>query len=95
MASCGKCNNAVNRSQLKIKCSECSGTFHANCVNMSKSDIEYINAEKQFCRCPGCTQERRQSMATTTETDQGIVESTTIVTMLQEAKHDRRRMEKD
>lgn len=48
MASCDMCRNVVSRNQLNIKCKECSGHFHANCVDMSKADLEYINSENQL-----------------------------------------------
>lgn len=40
----------VSRNKLKIKYKECSGNFHANCVDMSKADLEFIKSEK-LCLC--------------------------------------------
>lgn len=48
MASCDMCKNVVSRNQLNIKGKECSGHFHASCVDMSKADLEYINSENQL-----------------------------------------------
>lgn len=48
MASCDVCKNVVSRNQLNIKGKECSGHFHASCVDMSKADLEYVNSENQL-----------------------------------------------
>lgn len=90
------CKNVVSRNQLKIKCEECSGNFHANCVHKSKADLEYINSENQLWRCPPCTKERRQSMAIESEAEEhGKADISTVVAIHKEAKEDRRRVERD
>lgn len=95
MASCIVCENMVSRNQLKIACSECSGICHANCVNMSKDEIDFICKENKSWRCPPCSKERRQSMAVASEGKEGNTDLAQIVSMLQEAKEERRRMERD
>lgn len=96
MANCLICENMVSRNQLKVTCTECKGLCHASCVSMSKADIDYIASDGQFWHCPSCVKERRHSMAgMTTQAEKGNNELSTIVTMLQEAKEERRRMEID
>lgn len=54
MTKCKRCNNKVERDDLKISCQICCGQFHANCVNLKKHDIDYLEKEKNwmcdFCR---------------------------------------------
>lgn len=63
---------------------------------MSKADIDFIASEGKFWHCPSCVKERKHSMAEMiTQVEKGNHELSTIITMLQEAKEDRKRMEID
>lgn len=46
MTTCDLCKNVASRIQLKIKCNECSGHLHANCVDMSKTDHDFYQLWK-------------------------------------------------
>lgn len=95
MVKCVICNANIAKQQLKIECTDCKAVHHANCANLSKSDIDYINAENQIWRCISCSKSRRQSMALESSIDEGKVTILEVIEMLKEAKEDRRRLESE
>lgn len=95
MVKCSVCKVNIANKQLKIECSDCGGVSHANCVNLSKSDVEYILEEKQIWRCSSCSKSKRESMALETSLDEGKASMMEVISMLNEAKEDRKRLENE
>lgn len=95
MVKCGVCSVTVSNKQIKIECRDCGGVFHANCVNLSKSDVEYILEERQIWRCSSCSKSKRASMALETSVDEGKASISDVIIMLNEAKEDRKRLENE
>ncbi|XP_054257563.1 uncharacterized protein LOC128982639 [Macrosteles quadrilineatus] len=62
---------------------------------MTKEELDIITSEKQIWRCPPCAKSRRQSMQAVKDAEEGKASIEQIVFMLEEAKEDRKRMEKD
>lgn len=60
MASCAVCNNSIERtSENKIECLECLQIFHGKCLNLKKTDIDYIKENKQSWSCPTCLKKKK------------------------------------
>lgn len=73
MVNCGTCNRQITGKQLKINCAECQSNFHANCVNLSKADIDYLTSESSVWRCEPCSVNRRKSLMLETEATEGTI----------------------
>lgn len=55
MLACTKCNTTVPRQKFsKVTCKDCQDVFHANCVNLSSTEVEFIINEKKIWRCLKC-----------------------------------------
>lgn len=91
MSDCNVCSVPIQNRQTKISCSDCKMFCHGTCVNMTKSDIDCITKENKSWRCPPCSEERRKSMAANSAAENPSI--TDVITMLKEAKEDRRKME--
>lgn len=59
------CNKKIDRQQAKINCGDCKNYYHAECVNLLASDIEYFSRSKTTYRCDSCTALRRKSLQST------------------------------
>lgn len=57
MALCCTCTKRVNRGEnfTNIKCSACSSVFHAPCVNMNPTEVEFMSKNKKVWNCVSCT----------------------------------------
>jgi hypothetical protein len=95
MASCKVCLKSINKNQAKIACGDCNATHHGSCVSLTKDDIAYYISEKQPWRCAQCSSERRKSLRLETALDEGNVSLADVVKMLEEAKAERKMLEKE
>lgn len=84
---CGVCSKVTtNRSsRQKIKCNECNGEFHGDCVNLTQQDIEYYVSENEPWRCPTCQKVRRSSLRAG---DKVGVSNEDVMKFLQEMKEE-------
>lgn len=84
---CGVCGKVTtNRSStLKIKCNDCNGEFHGECVNLSQQDIDHYVSENAPWRCPPCQKVRRSSLR---DEDKVGVSNEDVMKFLQEMKED-------
>lgn len=57
------CGKKVERLDIKIKCSDCKTYFHAICVNLTESDIDFMVKNKKPFRCEKCLVLRRKSLS--------------------------------
>lgn len=58
--SCSECNKVVNRNtDLKVYCAICRLVFHAICVNLNESDVEFLNENNGFF-CNACVKEKNK-----------------------------------
>lgn len=94
MSTCKVCNKSAT-SRNKVLCNDCKQCFHLSCVNMTKEEIDYLTSENQIWRCPSCTQSRRKSRQACSDAEEGKASLDQVVFMLEEAKEDRQRMEKE
>lgn len=62
MSNCKCCLANIKKNQLKLSCAECQGDFHGKCVNMSQTDVNYLEELNTVWRCDPCVSERRKSM---------------------------------
>ncbi|XP_067648296.1 uncharacterized protein [Eurosta solidaginis] len=61
--NCQVCEQKVDRSDPgKITCGDCKSIFHCVCVNLTKSDADYMKTNNVKYRCNGCSTARRKSM---------------------------------
>lgn len=64
MSCCAKCNIRVNRLDAlsHIICSNCSNSFHRECVNMNENEIAYIKKDKHTYNwlCTSCSSKNRR-----------------------------------
>lgn len=93
MSDCSVCSAPVQQTRSKILCCDCKKFCHANCVGMTKTDIDCVAAEKQVWRCPPCAKVRRKSMAAVSAAEEGSASISQVIFMLDEAREDRKRME--
>lgn len=96
MSDCNVCKKAVatTRQNSSIVCSDCKKLCHGSCVNMNKEDVECIVSQNQAWRCPPCTRLRRSSMSSTPD-KQGKPDIAQVISLLKEAKDERKRIEVD
>lgn len=57
------CGKKVERLDPKIVCSDCNIYFHASCVNLKESDIDFMVKSKKVFRCDRCCVLRRKSLS--------------------------------
>lgn len=93
MSDCSVCKRPSSVTRNSIKCSECSNICHGNCVNMTKEDIECLASLKKTWCCPPCLNARRKSLSDESSEIKDKGDISQVITMLQEAKADRKRME--
>lgn len=94
MNTCKTCNKSVTV-RHKVLCNDCKQCFHLTCVDLTKEELDYLTSEKQIWRCSNCSQSRRKSMQECSDAGEGGASLEQVVSMLKEAKEDRRRMEKE
>lgn len=51
---CQTCTLTISSVQLGLDCAGCARAFHANCCNMSSSDMQYLKEERIQWRCSAC-----------------------------------------
>lgn len=70
MTKCNRCNNKVERDDLKSSCQRCCGQFHASCVNLKKQDIDLLQKGKHWM-CDSCRKitARRDSSSSLSQLD--------------------------
>lgn len=56
------CNVKVERNDLKVRCSDCLKYFHAKCINIGQSDIDYMASNNKSFTCKSCSTKRRKSI---------------------------------
>lgn len=95
MSKCNVCSASITNRQLKVVCSECKGLCHANCVSMSREDIDTLAAGNIVWRCPPCAVTRRQSMSAVSRAESGQATISDVVFMLEQARDERKRLETD
>lgn len=62
MSVCNKCMKSVNRvSKGKVQCAVCSGYFHLSCVNLTESEINFLQSSGRVWSCDRCESDRRKS----------------------------------
>lgn len=71
MASCGVCTKGVSSKHIKVVCSDCEKVFHAQCMKMSKADVEVLTTEQLPWRCDPCAADRRRSMRLESRAEDG------------------------
>lgn len=57
------CGKKVERLDPKIVCSDCNIYFHASCVNLKESDVDFMVKSKKVFRCDRCCVLRRKSLS--------------------------------
>ncbi|XP_022201029.2 uncharacterized protein LOC111057869 [Nilaparvata lugens] len=62
---------------------------------MTKDELDFIISEKQIWRCPPCAASRRSSMQAVSDAEKGKASISQVIFMLEVAKNDRKRMEKE
>jgi hypothetical protein len=92
--NCAVCNSKCHTRSC-IQCSECSQVCHLQCVNMTKVELDFITSEKHIWRCPPCSKSRRVSMQIVSNAEEGKASTSQVIFMLDEAKEDRKLMEKE
>ncbi|RZF48721.1 hypothetical protein LSTR_LSTR014895 [Laodelphax striatellus] len=92
---CTVCKASLTRARSNIACSDCKNRCHPQCVNMTKAEVDSVIAEGEVWRCPPCSKLRRQSMKAVSAAEDGAANMSQVIFMLEEAKLDRDRMEKD
>lgn len=50
---CSVCNKAINRNSLKVCCVTCKLVFHALCLNLTESEVEFLSDKSAFI-CEKC-----------------------------------------
>lgn len=61
MSVCGLCKGKVERNvNNKIECAQCKTLFHANCVKLNPSDIEFLNKDNTPWKCSNCENYNRK-----------------------------------
>jgi len=90
---CGVCKLKTSRNA--VVCNDCGQSSHLRCVNMTKEELDYLTTGKQIWRCKPCTSVRRQSMQAVTDAEEGKASLSQVIFMLEEAREDRKRMEKE
>jgi hypothetical protein len=66
-ANCFKCSKVLRRTHAAVDCAGCKKSFHNNCVNLAKEDVEFLKNEKQIWRCEPCQHKWRESRKAETE----------------------------
>lgn len=62
MSICGFCKIKVGRNDInKVECSQCKTLFHANCVKINPSDVEFLSKESAIWKCHTCENFNRKS----------------------------------
>ncbi|KAL3279612.1 hypothetical protein HHI36_017118 [Cryptolaemus montrouzieri] len=51
---CRICTKMVNSKDIKITCHSCNNLMHAACVNLSASDVQYLEESKEKFTCTSC-----------------------------------------
>jgi hypothetical protein len=95
MANCSVCVKKINQNALKIKCVECTNIFHAQCVRMSKADIETLTSEGLVWRCDPCAATRRKSMRLESAATQGGLTIEDVMKVLKEIQEDQAKTARD
>lgn len=88
MASCVVCSKKITNAQVKVKCEDCDGLFHSQCVKMSKQDVEALTAEGLVWRCDPCASTRRKSMRLETQATVGGLNVEDVLKILKEIREE-------
>lgn len=94
MPNCGECSKVIGVKGLKVMCNDCSKEFHANCLRMSKADIDCITADGLVWRCSNCAADRRKSMRLESDVIEGKTSLDDLMKVIQEIRDSQKVYEK-
>lgn len=93
---CVICNNELSaQTRNKIQCVDCNLYCHWKCEKLTKEDVDFMTSQNEIYRCPPCKQQRRKSMQVVSEAEEGKGSFAQIIQMLEEARDDRKRLERE
>ncbi|XP_054282063.1 uncharacterized protein LOC128999522 [Macrosteles quadrilineatus] len=94
MANCRICVKNVTSKQLKLKCNDCEGIFHAACLNFSKADVECVTTDNLVWRCNDCSATRRKSLRFESEASGGKLSMEDLMKVVMEIRDSQKDQEK-
>lgn len=87
------CKKKIKSNTLSVDCVDCSGRFHASCVDLTQQDIDFLSQDNKSWRCSECQAVRRKSMALQSAAEGGSVTIADVIAILNEMRDDNKKME--
>lgn len=88
---CKVCCRNINARNAKAQCTDCQGSFHASCINMTEDDVKFIQSQNEVWRCDDCKKKKRESLRLESAIETQGASNEDVIKLLQEMRAESKR----